>query len=81
MANKTFKYVTKYDDLISKYFQNNNLVNKHNNSVKKNLKYGMNPHQKAVIKQSKNILEVLNGNPGYINYLDAYPQTINYEMY
>ena len=36
------------------------------------LKYGMNPHQYSrVIQPSNKILEVENGNPGYINYLDA----------
>jgi phosphoribosylaminoimidazolecarboxamide formyltransferase/IMP cyclohydrolase len=39
------------------------------------LKYGMNPHQsQAFVSMEKGDLpfEVLNGNPGYINYLDAF---------
>lgn len=40
-----------------------------------NLKYGANPHQKhAVVYMDGGDLpfEILNGNPGYINYLDAF---------
>lgn len=37
-----------------------------------NLKYGVNPHQaNAVVTNAHEPLEVLNGNPGYINLLDA----------
>jgi len=38
------------------------------------LKYGCNPHQKPArlfMEQGELPLEVLNGQPGYINYLDA----------
>ncbi len=38
-----------------------------------NLKYGVNPHQaNAVVTNAHEPLEVLNGNPGYINLLDAF---------
>lgn len=38
-----------------------------------NLKYGVNPHQaNAVVSNPHSPLEVLNGNPGYINLLDAF---------
>lgn len=39
------------------------------------LKYGCNPHQKParlLMKKGKLPFEVLNGNPGYINFLDAF---------
>ncbi|MGC8769996.1 MAG: phosphoribosylaminoimidazolecarboxamide formyltransferase [Brevinematia bacterium] len=39
------------------------------------LKYGCNPHQKPArlfMKKGKLPFEVLNGNPGYINFLDAF---------
>jgi len=37
-----------------------------------NLKYGVNPHQKnASLNVPNKVLKVLNGNPGYINMLDA----------
>ena len=40
--------------------------------MKTPLKYGVNPHQgKAFISNSSEDLRVLNGTPGYINFLDA----------
>lgn len=41
------------------------------NLDKNPLKYGCNPHQKAFIEYDKNEWQILNGNPGYINWLDA----------
>ena len=38
------------------------------------MKYGCNPHQKPaelIIDQEPSPLQILNGNPGYINMLDA----------
>jgi len=38
-----------------------------------NLKYGCNPHQgnARLVMEDENTIKVLNGNPGYINFLDA----------
>ena len=44
------------------------------NSTKLQLKYGCNPHQKPASISSKGNLpfKVLSGNPGYINFMDAF---------
>ena len=40
--------------------------------MKQQLKYGVNPHQGAAYLSSEvDALTTLNGNPGYINFLDA----------
>ena len=72
-AGKAFEYVTKYDMGISEYY-NKDLVYRSYEKVD-DLKYGCNPHQiGAVFKQKEGgpfPFKVLNGNMGYINYLDA----------
>jgi len=86
-ATKVFKIVTEYDARISNYFDKNistlNNVEDQNNNVlvrvyehQRSLKYGCNPQQSKAalyknIEQKENPFEVLNGNPGYINLLDA----------
>ena len=71
-ASEAFEIVTHYDQVISNYF-NPKIEYKKFRCVDK-LKYGCNPYQKSAnIYQSgdKIPLEVINGEPGYINYLDA----------
>ena len=86
-ATKAFNHVTIYDAYISNYFQKiYKLDNKENvcpdvlvsvYEKQRQLKYGVNPQQKSAALY-KNIstnysypFTVLNGNPGYINVLDA----------
>ena len=47
------------------------IINK--NELNINLKYGLNPNQKKsfLTLDEKNLVKVLNGRPGYINFLDA----------
>ena len=72
-AGKTFEYVTKYDMTISEYY-NTDLVYRSYEKVD-DLKYGCNPHQVGAVYKQKGDnsfpFKILNGNMGYINYLDA----------
>lgn len=73
-AIKAFHYISTYDINISNYFDGEKEVFKH--YVKKDeLKYGCNPHQKdSAIYQEDGVeypFKILNGKPGYINYIDA----------
>ena len=83
LATKAFLHTSLYDSAITQYMSQDTY--KINHYVKHNrLKYGANPHQRdACYLQKINSTEdiynyanshftVLNGNPGYINYLDAY---------
>jgi phosphoribosylaminoimidazolecarboxamide formyltransferase / IMP cyclohydrolase len=73
-ASKTFEHVTDYDATITKYF--NKTINYRKYTQEKTIKYGCNPYQGNAALNSINNnnlpIQVLNGNPGYINYLDAF---------
>jgi phosphoribosylaminoimidazolecarboxamide formyltransferase/IMP cyclohydrolase len=62
LAGDAYALTSRYDTAIAAYFRN-----------KINLKYGCNPHQKnaRVVLPSPSPLQVLNGEPGYINVLDT----------
>lgn len=70
LAVKAFQHTYSYDMFIADYFRKQYLANKSQLS----LRYGMNPQQKpAQIYSFEDQLpfKVLNGSPGYINFLDA----------
>lgn len=73
LASVAFRHISDYDNMISEYFNPNE---KHYVFEKsRDLKYGMNPsNKKASVYYNKDEylpFDVLNGNPGYINFLDA----------
>ena len=72
-ANRAWKHVTEYDMAISSYF-NPEMTYRHYN-MQKSLKYGCNPHQvnAGIHSINNNFMpfDIINGNPGYINILDA----------
>ncbi|AYV82302.1 MAG: uncharacterized protein Homavirus27_3 [Homavirus sp.] len=73
-AAKAFNYATQYDMAINGYF--NPLLISRQYIKHSELKYGLNPQQKFAgvyrnMEQNQLPFSVLNGNPGYINYLDA----------
>ena len=74
-ALNAFQITSSYDNIIWNWLNNNKSINK-NYFPMYNLKYGCNPHQKPshVLQniEKSNIFNVLNGSPGYINYLDAW---------
>eukprot|EP01134_Creolimax_fragrantissima_P007908 CFRG7908T1 len=70
LAVKAFCHTAHYDDAISNYMR----IQYTHSGQQYTLRYGANPHQKpAQIYNPTGRLpvEVLNGSPGYINYLDA----------
>jgi phosphoribosylaminoimidazolecarboxamide formyltransferase/IMP cyclohydrolase len=73
-ALKAFEHVTDYDAHITKYFDKRIRYRKY--KEKELLKYGCNPYQDTALIASINNttlpFEVVNGTPGYINYLDAF---------
>ena len=73
MAFKGFEYVTEYDQNITGYFNNRVTYRKYISQEK--LKYGCNPYQDQAFLCSINNdqlpFKIINGTPGYINYLDA----------
>jgi len=73
-AAKAFGHVTDYDALITNYFDSS--INYRKYITQKTIKYGCNPYQDEArlysIQDAKSPIQVLNGNPGYINYLDAF---------
>jgi phosphoribosylaminoimidazolecarboxamide formyltransferase / IMP cyclohydrolase len=83
LSYKAFLHTSLYDSKITSYLSNDIYVGNFYEK-KKVLKYGANPHQGNAyyldqIKKTEDIynfnhtfFETLNGNPGYINYLDAY---------
>ena len=75
LALEAFKSTCNYDSKISQWLSGDNYIVRHYNKNEK-LKYGCNPHQKPSYVyeniENNNIFEVLNGTPGYINYLDAW---------
>lgn len=71
-ALKAMEHISDYDTTITSYFNNDIQYRKFNKISE--LKYGCNPHQtNSMIHKIENNLpfEILNGNPGYINYMDA----------
>jgi len=85
LALKAFEHVSSYDTAISNYLMNIKLEGSSsipNESVTRvyepqlKLKYGINPHQSPSsifkMKDSQLPFKVLNGTPGYINFLDAF---------
>lgn len=76
LAAKAYRHALDYDIAISQYFNKDDICRYY--VKERNLKYGLNPQQKfAGIYREINTHEncvpfkVLNGNPGYINMLDA----------
>jgi phosphoribosylaminoimidazolecarboxamide formyltransferase / IMP cyclohydrolase len=73
LAIKGFNMVTEYDACITNYFDSNITFRRY--QKQKSLKYGCNPYQDnaAIYTMDDNQIpfKVLNGNPGYINLLDA----------
>lgn len=81
-AAKAFHYIAKYDILVANYLDKfNNDIEYKIYKKEHEMKYGCNPYQKnsniyrdILNKSSQNKslpFEILNGKPGYINYLDA----------
>ena len=73
-AAKAFKHAAQYDIDINSYFNPDTITRQYTKEY--NLKYGLNPQQKIAgvyrnLEQDKLPFKVLNGNPGYINFLDA----------
>lgn len=73
LAATAFSHIAEYDRVVSEYF---NPSEKHYVFNKAHdLKYGMNPTNKNAFVCSNNNYSlpftILNGNPGYINFLDA----------
>ena len=72
LSKKGWDHVTNYDMAISKYFNKDIVYRKYTKEIE--LKYGCNPNQKNANLFSMNDtvpLTLLNGEPGYINLLDA----------
>ena len=73
LAIKGFDLVTRYDASITNYFNKDIVFRRY--EKQKSLKYGCNPYQDnaAIYTMDDNHIpfKVLNGNPGYINLLDA----------
>ena len=71
-AIKAMEHISDYDTSISGYFNKDLVYRKFKNI--QSLKYGCNPHQNNSNLYKINDyspFEVLNGTPGYINYMDA----------
>ena len=73
LAMKAFEYIADYDMVISGYFSKDIRYRKYTKID--NFKYGCNPHQQPAsywkINDNNDVFDVLNGKPGYINYIDA----------
>ena len=62
LALEAFKCTSQYDTHIKNWFNKDVHI----------LKYGCNPHQKPSFMSDNKLFNVINGNPGYINFLDAW---------
>jgi len=75
LAKKAFHYIADYDIKIADYLDDDDEIIYRIYKTQKNLKYGLNPNQKiaklASINDSNLPFTILNGNPGYINMIDA----------
>ncbi len=73
LAIKAWKYVANYDNSILMHMSNEKYCMRMYEK-QKDLRYGLNPHQKNAsmytINDSENPFAFLNGKPGYINMLD-----------
>ncbi len=73
MAIKGFDHATWYDSIITNYYSNDICYRRY--SKEHTLKYGCNPYQTGAgifsIDYKRLPFEILNGNPGYINTIDA----------
>jgi phosphoribosylaminoimidazolecarboxamide formyltransferase/IMP cyclohydrolase len=72
-AAKAYSYIAHYDMLVAGYFNKDHVYRSY--EKERSLKYGTNPQQKFA-GMYRNVdndfpFEVVNGNPGYINMLDA----------
>ena len=74
MACQAWEHVALYDQQIASHF-NPKLTYRKYTSLEK-LKYGCNPYQDqaylSTVDDRDSPVEVLNGRPGYINFLDAF---------
>jgi phosphoribosylaminoimidazolecarboxamide formyltransferase/IMP cyclohydrolase len=75
LALKAFAHTAQYDGAITQWMSSDNMVPRLY-TKQKNLKYGLNPHQKnaaiyTINGENQLPFTVLNGDPGYINMLDA----------
>ncbi len=75
LAKIAFHYIANYDIEIAEYLDTDNETIYRKYHTHKNLKYGLNPHQKTAklmsIDDKELPFRVVNGNPGYINMIDA----------
>ncbi len=71
LAIKAFQHIAQYDISIAHYFDANTQYRRYEKVL--HLKYGCNPHQSANLwlNGCNNPYTILNGSPGYINFLDA----------
>ena len=73
LAKKGWDHIADYDISISQYFNQDKRYRSYNNEI--SLKYGCNPNQNDAHLMSidgKKPIKILNGNPGFINLLDAF---------
>ena len=74
LACSSWEHVTEYDQSISSHF--NPKINYRKYQTIEKLKYGCNPYQSnanlSTINNQNSPLEIINGSPGYINFLDAF---------
>lgn len=74
LACQSWEHIVLYDQQIASHF-NPKLTYRKYTSLEK-LKYGCNPYQDlaylSTINDKESPIEVLNGRPGYINFLDAF---------
>ena len=74
-AQEAINHIMKYDIAINNWFNNDNNKIGHSYDFCEKMKYGLNPYMKPAAVYLQNDQEapysVLNGNPGYINLLDA----------
>lgn len=72
-ALKAMEHIADYDTNIVNYFNNDTIYRKFQNQSM--LKYGCNPHQNnsfvCKLEKTPYPFTILNGKPGYINYMDA----------
>jgi len=74
---EAFMLTSYYDTCIHNYFSGTPRTFKRTYTPMLKLKYGCNPHQyeaniSTITSASKSAIKVLNGSPGYINFLDAF---------
>jgi len=69
LAGQAFQHVTEYDMAIAHYFSDEYAFRSYKKV--KELKYGLNPNQKAAVYSHDMPFTCLNGDYGYINTIDA----------